>query len=129
MIATLHPVSRAFFCLLVEYAKLESKQGEGRNFDDTGAKNLSGACHGVSVKRGVGAGVGVGVYFFFFKNTVLGLVLGLTLTLTLTQKLQKMWLLRLSWLSQRHYHHANFTMVNLDVMDSIDIISSVRLSH
>ena len=82
MIAMLHPASRAFFCLLLEYAKIESKEGEGRNFDDTRAKNLSGACHWVSVKRGVGAGVGV--YFFFFKNTVLGLGLGLTLTLTLT---------------------------------------------
>ena len=59
----LHPASRAFFCLLLEYAKIESKEGEGRNFDDTRAKNLSGACHWVSVKRGVGAGVGV--YFFF----------------------------------------------------------------
>ena len=67
MIAMLHPVSRAFFCLLLEYAKLESKEGEGRNFDDTGAKNLSGACHGVSVKGGVGAGVGVYLFFFFSR--------------------------------------------------------------
>ena len=55
----LHPAIRAFFCLLLEYAKIESKEGEGRDFDDTRAKNLSGTCHGVSVKRGVGAGVGV----------------------------------------------------------------------
>ena len=69
MIAMLHPAIRAFFCLLLEYAKIESKEGEGRDFDDTRAKNLSGACHGVSVKRGVGAGVGAGarvvVYLFF----------------------------------------------------------------
>ena len=67
MIAMLHPAIRAFFCLLLEYAKIESKEGEGRDFDDTRAKNLSGAGHGVSVKRGVGPGVGagVGVYLFF----------------------------------------------------------------
>ena len=67
MIAMLHPAIRAFFCLLLEYAKIESKEGEGRDFDDTRAKNLSGACHGVSVKRGVGAGAGarVVVYLFF----------------------------------------------------------------
>ena len=69
MIAMLHPAIRAFFCLFLEYAKIESKEGEGRDFDDTRAKNLSGACHGVSVKRGVGVGVGVGarvvVYLFF----------------------------------------------------------------
>ena len=64
----LHPAIRAFFCLLLEYAKIESKEGEGRDFDDTRGKNLSGACHGVSVKRGVGPGpvaAGVGVYLFF----------------------------------------------------------------
>ena len=69
MIAMLHPAIRAFFCLLLEYAKIESKEGEGRDFDDTRAKNLSGACHGVSVKRGVRVGAGVGarvvVYLFF----------------------------------------------------------------
>ena len=66
----LHPAIRAFFCLLLEYAKIESKEGEGRDFDDMRAKNLSGACHGVSVKRGVGAGVGarVVVYLFFFQE-------------------------------------------------------------
>ena len=66
----LHPASRAFFCLLLEYAKIESKEGEGRNFDDTRAKNLSGACHGVSVKRGVGAGVGVYPFFQEYCFTV-----------------------------------------------------------
>ena len=66
MIAMLHPAIRAFFCLLLEYAKIESKEGEGRDFDDTRAKNLSGACHGVSVKRGVGAGVGAGVVVYLF---------------------------------------------------------------
>ena len=67
MIAMLHPAIRAFFCLFLEYAKIESKEGEGRDFDDTRAKNLSGGCHGVSVKRGVGVGVGarVVVYLFF----------------------------------------------------------------
>ena len=62
MIAMLHPAIRAFFCLLLEYAKIESKEGEGRDFDDTRAKNLSGACHGVSVKRRVGPGVGVSFF-------------------------------------------------------------------
>ena len=65
MIAMLHPAIRAFFCLLLEYAKIESKEGEGRDFDDTRAKNLSGACHGVSVKRGVGPGV---VVYLFFQE-------------------------------------------------------------
>ena len=70
MIAMLHPASRAFFCPLLEYAKIESKEGEGRNFDDTRAKNPSGACHGVSVKRGVGAGVGVYPFFQEYCFTV-----------------------------------------------------------
>ena len=70
MIAMLHPAGRAFFCLLLEYAKIESKEGEGRNFDDTRAKNLSGACHGVSVKRGVGAGVGVYPFFQEYCFTI-----------------------------------------------------------